>query len=100
MNAVEDARQAITKGASIAATLRQSGEFPPLVTHMIAVGEASGELDSMLAKVSDTFDDLVENALNRLNAVMGPILLMIVAGVVVIVILSTLLPLLDLTSAL
>lgn len=98
--AVEDAREAITKGASIAATMRQSGEFPPLVTHMIAVGEASGELDAMLAKVSDTFDDLVDNALGRLTAVMGPVLLMIVAGVVVIVILSTLLPLMDLTSSL
>ena len=99
-NAVEEVREAITKGASIAATMRQTGEFPPLVTHMIAVGEASGELDSMLAKVSDTFDDLVENALNRLTAVMGPVLLLVVSGVVVIVILSTLLPLMDLTSAL
>jgi type II secretory pathway component PulF len=67
---------------------------------MIAVGEASGELDAMLSKVSDTFDQLVENALGRLTAVMGPLLLLIVAGVVVIVILSTLLPLMDLTSAL
>lgn len=98
--AVENAIEAITKGASIATTMRQSGEFPPIVTHMIAVGEASGELDAMLAKVSDTFDELVSNALGRLTAVMGPILLLIVAGVVVIVILSTLLPLLDLTSAL
>jgi general secretion pathway protein F len=98
--AVEDVRDSITKGASIAATLRQSGEFPPIVTHMVAVGEASGELDAMLAKVADTFDELVENALARLTAVMGPVLLLIVAGVVVVVILSTLLPLMDLTSAL
>jgi general secretion pathway protein F len=98
--AVEEARDAIMKGASIATTMRQSGEFPPIVTHMIAVGEASGELDAMLSKVSDTFDQLVGNALGRLTAVMGPILLLIVAGVVVIVILSTLLPLMDLTSAL
>lgn len=98
--AVEEARDAITKGSSMATTMRQSGEFPPIVTHMIAVGEASGELDAMLSKVSDTFDQLVENALGRLTAVMGPILLLIVAGVVVIVILSTLLPLMDLTSAL
>lgn len=98
--AVEEARESITKGSSIALTMRQSGQFPPIVTHMIAVGEASGELDAMLSKVSDTFDELVENALGRLTAVMGPVLLLIVAGVVVIVILSTLLPLMDLTSAL
>lgn len=98
--AIEEARDAITKGSSMATTMRQSGEFPPIVTHMIAVGEASGELDAMLSKVSDTFDQLVKNALGRLTAVMGPLLLLIVAGVVVIVILSTLLPLMDLTSAL
>ncbi len=98
--AVEDAREAITGGTSIAAPLRQSGQFPPMVTHMVAVGEASGELDAMLAKVSDTYDELVENALDRLTALMGPILLLVVAGVVVMIILSTLLPLMNLTSAL
>ena len=98
--AVERAREAITRGASIAAPLRQSGEFPPMVTHMISVGEASGELEGMLAKVADTYDELVENSLNRLTALMGPILLIIVASVVVMIILSTLLPLINLTAAL
>ena len=69
-----------------------------MVTHMISVGEASGDLDGMLAKVSDTYDELVENALNRMTTLLGPVLLVLVAGVVVLVILSTLLPLMDLTS--
>jgi general secretion pathway protein F len=98
--AVAQARDAITRGASIAAPLRQSGEFPPMVTHMIAVGEASGELEDMLGKVADTYDELVENSLNRLTALMGPVLLLFVAGLVVLIILSTLLPLLNLTAAL
>jgi general secretion pathway protein F len=98
--AVDDARDAITRGASIAAPLRASGEFPPMVTHMISVGEASGELEGMLAKVADVYDELVENSLNRLTALLGPILLLIVAGVVVMVMLSTLLPLLNLTASL
>jgi general secretion pathway protein F len=98
--AVERARDAITKGATIANPLRQSGEFPAMVTHMIAVGEASGELDAMLGKVAATYDELVENSLNRLIALMGPVLLIIVAGVVVMIIMSTLLPLLNLTAAL
>jgi general secretion pathway protein F len=99
-DAVAQARDAITRGASIAAPLRQSGEFPPMVTHMIAVGEASGELEDMLGKVADTYDELVENSLNRLTALMGPVLLLFVAGLVVLIILSTLLPLLNLTAAL
>jgi general secretion pathway protein F len=98
--AVERARDSITKGSSIAAPLRQSREFPAMVTHMIAVGEASGELEGMLGKVATTYDELVDNSLNRLMALMGPVLLIIVAGLVVLIILSTLLPLLNLTAAL
>ena len=98
--AVDGARDAITRGASIAGPLRQSGEFPAMVTHMIAVGEASGELEAMLAKVADTYDELVANSLNRMTALMGPILLLFVAALVVTIILSTLLPLLNLTAAL
>ncbi len=96
--AVNEAREAIVRGSSIAAPMRQSGEFPPMLTHMVAVGEASGELDTMLGKVADTYDELVSNTLNRLTAVLGPVLLLFVAGVVVLIILSTLLPLMNLTS--
>ena len=98
--AIEEARESITRGASIAAPLRQSGQFPPLVLHMVAVGEASGQLPAMLAKVADTYDGMVEHTLDRLIALMSPVMLLLVSGVVVIVILSTLLPLMNLTAAL
>ncbi len=96
--AVGAAREAITRGSSIAQPLRQSGEFPPLVTHMISVGEASGELDTMLNKVADTYDELVGHALKRLLDLLGPLLLLVVAGVVVLILLSTLLPIMNLTA--
>jgi general secretion pathway protein F len=98
--AIEEARESITQGASIAGPLRQSGQFPPMVTHMVAVGEATGELDAMLSKVSDTYDELVENSLDRMTSLLGPLLLIVVAAVVLLVILSTLLPLMNLTTAL
>ena len=98
--AIDDAKAAITKGATIAGPLRQSGQFPPMVMHMVSVGEASGELSTMLAKVADTYDELVQNSLNRFTALMGPTLLILVALLVVMVILSTLLPLMNLTAAL
>ena len=98
--AVGAAREAITRGSSIAQPLRQSGEFPPLVTHMISVGEASGELPAMLGKLADTYDQQVENALERMLALLGPILLVFVALVILMIILSTLLPLMSMTSAL
>jgi general secretion pathway protein F len=98
--AIDHAQDQITRGSTVAGPLRQSGQFPAMVTHMIAVGEASGELDTMLGKVANTYDELVSNSLNRLTALMGPLLLIIVAGVVVLIIMSTLLPLLNLTAAL
>ena len=98
--AVENAREAITRGSSIAQPLRQSGEFQPMVTHMISVGEASGELDTMLTKVADTYDELVGHSLKRVLDLLGPVLLLFVAGVVVMIILSTLLPLMNLTATL
>lgn len=98
--ALEQAADAITHGATIAGTLRRSGEFPAMVTHMVSVGEASGELDAMLIKVADTYDQLVDNSLSRLMALTGPVLLLIVASLVVVIILSTVLPLLNLTLAL
>ena len=52
----------------------------------------------MLARLADTYDDLVDRALDRLNALLGPILLLFVAGIVVMVVLSTLLPLMNLTA--
>lgn len=98
--AVDDVKNAITRGSSIAGTMRTSGEFPPLVTHMISVGEASGELPAMLGKLADTYDAQVENALERMLALLGPILLVFVALVILMIILSTLLPLMSMTSAL
>lgn len=98
--AVDDVKDAITRGSSIAGTMRTSGEFPPLVTHMISVGEASGELPAMLGKLADTYDAQVENALERMLALLGPILLVFVALVILLIILSTLLPLMSMTSAL
>jgi general secretion pathway protein F len=97
--AIERAKESITEGSSIAAPLRRSGQFPPLVTHMVDVGEKSGELEAMLAKVADTYDEQVETAVTRLTALLEPLLILIMVGIVLVIMLSTLVPLLQLTSA-
>jgi len=97
--AVDAARDAITEGASIAAPLRRSGHFPPLVTHMVDVGERSGELEAMLAKVADTYDEQVENSVSRMTALLEPLLILFMVGLVLAIILATLVPLLEITSA-
>ncbi len=97
--AIDRAREAITEGASISAPLRASGQFPPMVTHMVDVGERSGELEAMLGKVADTYDEQVENSVTRLTALLEPALILVMVGLVLAIILSTLVPLLELTSA-
>jgi general secretion pathway protein F len=59
-NAIEDGRNSIREGHSVADPLKKSGLFPPLLIHMIAVGEKSGELESMLARAADAYDGEVE----------------------------------------
>ncbi len=98
--AIDAARDSITEGASVAAPLRASGEFPPLVTHMIEVGERSGQLEAMLSKVADTYEEQVETTVTRLTALLEPFLILIMVGIVVVIILATLVPLLEMTSAL
>jgi general secretion pathway protein F len=98
--AIDAAQESITEGASIAQPLRASGEFPPLVTHMIEVGERSGELEAMLAKVADTYDEQVETMVTRLTALLEPLLILIMVGIVVVIILATLVPLLNITTSL
>jgi general secretion pathway protein F len=96
--AVARARESITGGASIAAPLRTSGQFPPLVTHMVAVGERSGQLEAMLAKVADTYDEQVETAVTRFTAVLQPVLILFMVGIVAVIILAVLLPLMNITQ--
>ena len=69
-----------------------------MVTHMIAIGERTGELEPMLAKVADTYDQQVENTLNTLTSLLEPILILVMGGVVTIVALSILLPMLNLSA--
>lgn len=97
--AVEDAAESLTEGASLAGPLRASGEFPPMVIHMIDVGERSGELEPMLAKVAESYDEQVESSISRLTALLEPLLILVMVGIVIVIILSVLLPMLELTGS-
>jgi general secretion pathway protein F len=94
--AIERARDAIREGQSIATPLRESGFFPPLVVHMVAVGERSGQLEAMLAKAADTYDDEVENAVGALTTILEPIIIVFMGGVVLFIVLAILLPIFEL----
>ena len=96
--AIESAGKNISEGESIARPLRESGEFPALVTHMISIGEKTGELEPMLQKIADAYDRRVENMLRGLTATLEPILIVALGGVVMMVALSILIPMLNLSS--
>ncbi len=94
--AIERARDAIREGQSIAPPLRESGLFPPLVVHMVAVGERSGELETMLGKAADSYDDEVENAVVALTTILEPFIIVFMGGVVLFIVLAILLPIFEL----
>ncbi len=90
--AIEKAKVSIVEGSTISAPLRASGVFPPMVTRMIAVGEQSGELENMLEKIAVTYEDNVTTAISALTALLEPVIILIMAGIVLFIILSVLLP--------
>ena len=96
--AIANAGQNIREGQSIAGPLKESGQFPPLVTHMIAIGEKTGDLEPMLGKVADSYDQQVENTLAGLTSLLEPLLILGMGGGVAIVALSILQPMLNLSA--
>lgn len=96
---VESAREAIREGQSIAEPLKRSGHFPPMVTHMIAVGERSGQLEEMLVTVSDAYDTQVDQRLNALTSLLEPVMIVGMGAVVTFILFSILLPILRINEA-
>jgi type IV pilus assembly protein PilC len=80
--AIVKARGSISEGKTIAEPLSESSVFPPMVTQMISVGEATGALDAMLVKIADFYDDEVDSAVEAMTALLEPIL-MVFLGVVI-----------------
>lgn len=95
---IEQARDDVREGQSMAEPLRRSGQFPPIVTHMIAVGEKTGEMEKMLERVADNYDMQVDTMVSTLTTLLEPIMILIMAAVVAFIVLSILLPILKLNQ--
>lgn len=89
----------IQEGQSIARPLQESGQFPPMVVHMIKVGERTGELERMLNLIADAYDDEVENAVKAVTSLLGPLAILGLGGVIGLVALALLLPMQQLSSS-
>lgn len=98
-NAIDSARTAIREGQKISAPLAASGLFPGMVTHMIDIGEETGRLSEMLAKVADFYDQEVENAVKALTSMIEPCLIVMMGGIVGFIAISIMAPIFKLISS-
>jgi general secretion pathway protein F len=98
MKAIEVARDAIREGEDIAAPLKRSGQFPPMVIHMIAIGEKSGQLEQMLVRVATAYEQRVDVRLKGLMSLLSPLLILAMGGAVGFIVFSILTPILQMNT--
>jgi type II secretion system protein F len=95
---ISDVESSIKEGKTIASVLSDSGEFPPMATHMIAIGEKSGQLEEMLNNVAATYDTEVDNAITALTSMLEPMMIVIMGGIVAFVVFSILMPIMQMNN--
>lgn len=93
-----ESRDSLEKGESLAAPMSESWVFPALVIHMVRVGEKSGALDEMLKKVADIYDQEVNEASDKLQSLIEPILIVFLAAIVGVIVLSIVMPMFSMFS--
>jgi general secretion pathway protein F len=96
--AVTQAASRVREGGSLSRALEKSGYFPPMMVQMIASGEASGELDQMLTRAADYQERHLNNTVSTAVSLLGPVMLLLMAGFVVLVVLSVVLPMLEMNA--
>ena len=97
--AVQQSRERILAGADIATPLRDSGVIDPAIAHMVAVGEKSGELETMLKNISANLESSTDVVIERLSAAVEPLIIIVMAAVVGIIAYATILPILKITAS-
>lgn len=97
--ALLDAKVSISGGKTISDPLAKSGTFPKMVTHMIAVGESTGALDSMLGKIADFYEEEVDQAVTNLTALLEPMMMVFLGVTVGFIVVAMYLPIFTMASA-
>lgn len=97
--AVQTIKVMVSEGWPLHASLRDTGLFPPMVYNLVGIGEETGDLQGMLTKTSEYYDEEVEDATARLLSLMEPAILLFLAVFVVILVLSIFLPMMSMTTA-
>jgi type IV pilus assembly protein PilC len=98
--AIQTTRTSIERGETIAAPLKETAVFPPMVVQMIGVGEATGALDTMLSKIADFYEEEVDVAVAGLLTLMEPLMIAVLGGVVGGIVIAMYMPIFSLISKL
>ncbi len=99
-NAIDGAKTEIQQGGMMSLALQQANVFPQLAIQMISIGEETGELDAMMMKVADFYEDEVEQAIKALTSILEPLMMVVIAGMVGVILLSMYLPMFKIFDAL
>ncbi len=96
--AIDEARSNISEGETISGPLKKSGQFPPIVIHMVNIGEKTGDLENMLMQVSDAYDFQVKNKLEALTSLMGPVVIVIMGFAIAAIVFAVMIPMFEMTN--
>ena len=99
LEAIRDARGMVAEGTPLRESLLRTGIFPPMVSNLVGVGEETGDLQSMMGKVADYYDEEVDEATKKLLNLMEPAIIIVMAVFVVIIVLAIYLPMINMTKA-
>lgn len=99
LEAIRDARGMVAEGTPLRESLVRTGIFPPMVSNLVGVGEETGDLQSMMGKVADYYDEEVDEATKKLLNLMEPAIIIFMAIFVVIIVLAIYLPMINMTKA-
>ena len=99
LEAIHDARGMVAEGTPLRESLVRTGIFPPMVSNLVGVGEETGDLQSMMGKVADYYDEEVDEATKKLLNLMEPAIIIFMAVFVVIIVLAIYLPMINMTKA-
>lgn len=96
--AIATAKENITEGQSIAEPLKRSGEFPPMMIHMISIGEKTGELPDMLKNIAETYEEQVNTKIDAMTSLLEPLMIVAMGGAVGFIVVSVFMPLMEIMN--
>ena len=95
---MDDVKSGVRRGRDLTIPLRETGFFPPMLIHMVELGQRSGEIENMLIKVADTYDEDIEMTVDGIVSLLEPMMILVMGAFVGLLVLSILMPIFDISS--